>query len=102
MKKLIVSFNEFSAALTVEMLSSLCESSCLATLEELDMCASNNYDSNEACSLLAQFIETATSLKKISIRGQRGERTVWLKITYAEEADGVFKQGCIKVVIIHN
>ena len=88
------------------MLQWLCESSNFATLEDLNMSHALNFQEKEACELLAQFIDTAPSLKKLNII-QSGEDTlkVGVLIEHAVEADPkdesvVAKQGLIRVVDI--
>ena len=56
-----------------------------------------NFDSKEACGLLAKLIDTAPSLKKINIGYQIGKRTVKVLVQYAKEVDGVIKKGYIKI-----
>ena len=64
---------------------------------------SSNFDSDDACQLLIQLIDTATALKIVYIVDQRGKRKIDVKITYAVHADPsdekvVLKQGSIKVI----
>ena len=85
------------------MLSFLCESGSVATLQDLNMQLAANFSSDESCQYLALLIDTALALKKINIRGQVGEREVKLLLEYtivADPADDsvVPKQGSIKVV----
>ena len=58
-----------------------------------------NFQSDEPCSLLAQLIDTAPFLSDLNISDQTGLfRKIEVSITYAEEADGVIKQGSIKIM----
>ena len=84
------------------MLSSLCESGSVASLQDLNMVDAANFSSDEGCQYLAQLIDTALALNKIDIRGQNGDRRVKVLVKYAivaEPADDkvVPKQGSIKV-----
>ena len=88
---------------TTELLSSLCQSSSVASLEDLNINGSADFDSDEACEYLAQLIDTALALKKLNIDGQDFDRYVKLNIDYAVVADPAddkidHKQGSIRVI----
>ena len=86
------------------MLSTLCQSGSVATLESLNMHKTADFSTDEACMYLAQLIDTALALKELDISYQKkGTRSVKLIIEYADVSKStddklVPKQGCIKVV----
>ena len=92
-----------SSSETTEVLSFLCQSGSVASLQDLNMRYAANFSSDEACQYLAQLIDTALALEYIDIRYQKGGRKVKLLLEYAIVADPaddkvVPKQGSIKVV----
>ena len=75
----------------------------MATLEDLNLHSSANFESDEACMFLARLVDTANALRDLDIRWQSGERKVKVCVRYAVDADladvkVIPKPGCIKIV----
>ena len=59
--------SQLSSEETVQVLTWMCQSSNLTTLKELEMCDAFNFELDEACTLLAQLIDTTTILEYFNI-----------------------------------
>ena len=74
--KLGLEFAFLSSDQTLEFMQLFCEMSSLETIQHLKFNNSANFESDDSCSLLAKFIDTASSLKKLEIHNQLGDRKV--------------------------
>ena len=79
--------------MTEELLQSMCQSSFMSTLEELNVQMTCNFETDEACLHLASLIDTASCLKKLDVSAQQGERKIQVVIEYAVSPN----KGLIKI-----
>ena len=64
--------------MSVELLTCLCESGSLVTLEKIALFNSLNFEKDDACSLLIELIDKAVNLKDLNIGFYRGGKKIWV------------------------
>ena len=93
LEQLDLRYNYFSSAATTQIFSSLLESSCINTLEKLNLVESCNFSSDETCALFASFLDKALKLKECDIYKQKGQKEIKFELKVAK----VDETGHIKI-----
>ena len=82
LKHLILGGNDLSSEATEQLMATLKKAKSSATIETLDLRASN-WDEGSASEALADFLATAPALKTVHISGQVGSKPIAVTVTEA-------------------
>ena len=82
---------------TEQMLSAVLESGSMATIKTIELFNTADFSSERACTLLAQLVDRAPQLERISIDMQQGKRKVEVELKLDQTESGG-EPGLIKVI----